>query len=277
MSDLTQQYARFQATHPRTRRRVNGVAWEYIRAGAGTRALLLLPGAPGRADMAFEYITVFARRQRVLSISYPPAVRTMADLTEGLAAILTAEGIRQAVVLGGSYSGWVAQALVRRHPDRVQALILSDTGVAQPARAHHIRRLLRLLRLLPLPLLRALLWAGTFAYVQEIGAGRTFWRRRFHAFIRTLTQADCRGRLRCLLDFDTHYRCDPGDLAAWPGRILILESAADPLVGAAERGALRACYPQAQVHTFAGSGHAGSLARRGEYVAAIAAFLDKEP
>jgi hypothetical protein len=42
----------------------------------------------------------------------------------------------------------------------------------------------------------------------------------------------------------------------------------------AERAALRAAYPQAQVHTFAGSGHAGSLARRRDYVAAIRAFLD---
>ncbi|MDQ2808338.1 MAG: hypothetical protein M3Z04_15705, partial [Chloroflexota bacterium] len=121
--------------------------------------------------------------------------------------------------------------------------------------------------------LRALLWAGTFAYVREIGAERTFWRRTFHAFIRTLTRADCRSRLRCWLDFDLHYRCAAGDLAGWPGRVLILESAADPVVSRAGRAALRACYPQAQVRTFAGSGHAGSLARRGEYIAAIAAFL----
>jgi len=273
MANLTQQYARFQATHPRTRRRVNGVDWEYIAAGAGADALLLLPGAPGRAEMAFEYILAFERGQRVLAVSYPAAARTMAQLAAGLAAILAAEGIGQAVVLGGSYSGWVAQALVRRQPGCVAALILSDTGVAQPARARPTHRLLRLLPLLPLPILRALLWAGTFAYVREITFERAFWRRTFHAFIRTLTRADCMGRLRCLLDFDLHYRCNPGDGARWPGRVLILESDADPLVSATERAALRACYPQAQVHTFAGSGHAGSLAHRAEYIAAIAAFL----
>ena len=109
--------------------------------------------------------------------------------------------------------------------------------------------------------------------MRELGTGRAFWRRYFHATLAGFGKADYRARIRVGISWDRHATYTAADLRAWPGRILILEADGDPVVAAAERAALRALYPQAQVHTFRDGGHAASLARRDEYIAAIHGFL----
>jgi pimeloyl-ACP methyl ester carboxylesterase len=57
------------------------------------------------------------------------------------------------------------------------------------------------------------------------------------------------------------------------GRTLILESDNDSIIPASERVALKALYPQAQVHTFIGAGHGASIIKREEYISVIGTFL----
>jgi pimeloyl-ACP methyl ester carboxylesterase len=67
-----------------------------------------------------------------------PSVDVMAD---GVAAALRARGVERAVVAGLSMGGYVAMALVERHPDLVAGLALVDTkSVAdeEPARAKRL-------------------------------------------------------------------------------------------------------------------------------------------
>jgi hypothetical protein len=73
-------------------------------------------------------------------------------------------------------------------------------------------------------------------------------------------------------DFDGAYTFGPGDPDAWRGPVAILESSHDGLVGAGERAALRALYPQAGVHTIPG-GHHDSVLRPEAQIAQLAAIL----
>lgn len=52
---------------------------------------------------------------------------TMMQYADDVAALLDALGIGRTVVCGLSLGGYVAFELLRRHPDRIRALILSDT------------------------------------------------------------------------------------------------------------------------------------------------------
>ena len=72
-------------------------------------------------------------------------------------------------------------------------------------------------------------------------------------------------------DYNIHYRFSPDDLADWPGRILLIESTHDEAFSPAARAALRALYPQAQLRTFGGGGHAVMVGEPAEYVAAVRA------
>jgi 3-oxoadipate enol-lactonase len=58
----------------------------------------------------------------------PPPPYSAADLAGDVVAILDRLDIRQAIVCGVSVGGLIAQAVAINHPERVRALVLSDTG-----------------------------------------------------------------------------------------------------------------------------------------------------
>jgi pimeloyl-ACP methyl ester carboxylesterase len=79
-------------------------------------------------DPLFVLVQALGRQHRVIAPAYPPA-GSMADLVAGVAAVLDAEQIATAHVVGSSFGGYVAKCLVRAHPERVDSLVLAQTGV----------------------------------------------------------------------------------------------------------------------------------------------------
>ena len=49
----------FRATHPLKHTFAYGIQWEYIVAGRGSEALLILPGLLGFGEMSFQHIRAF--------------------------------------------------------------------------------------------------------------------------------------------------------------------------------------------------------------------------
>lgn len=263
---------RFRARHPYRRTDIAGVEWEHIAAGDGERAVLLLPGSLGTGESTWQSIGHFSSRFRVIAPSYA-AVSTMADLTDGIAALLDREGIERAAVVGGSYGGMVAQVFVRRHTGRTERLILSHTVLPDPARGKKIRRVVRMLPFFSMPLLRALFrkrmasllpkvpeLAMTRAYLEDVVAHHLKKERMIPGY-------------RCVVDFDTNSRFAPEDLDGWPGRILLLMADNDPATPEPQRAAMQALYPRAEVRLFHGSGHATAILLREEYLAVMDGFL----
>ena len=265
--------ARFRATHPLKHTFVHGVRWEYITAGRGSEALLILPGLLGFGEMSFQHIRAFESEYRVIAPSYPFEITTTQQTTDGVASILAAEGSRQAHVLGGSYGGMVAQCLVRSYPHKVMSLVLSHTGGPRPDRAAANRRFITLLRLLPMSLLRFMLKDATRKSLRDAPEQIPFWEAYSNDMIARVSKGDLISRYQVAVDFDAHAAFAPDDLKDWPGRILILEGDNDPIAEAPAREALKTLHPQASVHTFHGSGHVASIAKVDEYVAVIKRFL----
>jgi len=264
---------RFRATHPNKHTFVHGIKWDYIASGNGSEALLILPGLLGFGEMSFQHIRAFENDYRVIAPSYPVEIATVKQLVDGVVAILDAEGIQRAHVLGGSYGGMVAQCLVRRYPQRVTSLVLSHTGGPKPDRAATNRRFITLLRLLPMNLLRLMLKGTTCKSLRDAPEQIPFWEAYSHEMIARLSKADLISRYQVAIDFDASSAFTPDDLTDWPGRIQILEGDNDPIAEAPAREALKTLHPQARVHTFHGSGHVASIAKLDEYVAVIKSFL----
>jgi pimeloyl-ACP methyl ester carboxylesterase len=263
---LDRQLAAFRAAHPPVRLQHAGHRWTYLRGGSGAEAVLSLTGALGIAELAFQQISALEREFRVLAPDYPPA-GSIGELVEGAVAILDAEGVKAAHVTGGSFGGMVAQELVRRHPDRVRSLVLSHTAPPRPGKGG--RWIPRLMAALPMPLLRRLVSAklrGTFQGADP------FWERWFDEVIGRVSKAGLLSRVRVAAEF-AEMRYGPGDLAAWPGRMLIVDSDADPMFTREGQGSLRALYPTAAVHTFRGTGHSAAILQPDAYAAVIRGFL----
>lgn len=267
------QLRRFRATHPLKSLTLDGARWDYLISGQGREALLILPGLLGLAEMSFQHITLFEKTYRVIVPSYPFGVGTLDRLVGGLAALLDAEQIERAHVLGGSFGGLVAQRFVRAYPGRVARLVLSHTGGPRPDRARANRRAVTLFSLLPMSVLRFMLRGATRQSLRDAPEHIVFWEAYSDEMITRLTKADLISRYQLAADFDATSRFTPADLKDWPGRVLILEGDNDPIAEAAARASVKRLYPQAQVHVFHGSGHVASIARLDEYTAVIGQFL----
>lgn len=264
----------FRRSHPYHEVQAADTRWRYVVGGQGERMLLLLPGGTLVPDTYFVILEALERDYRVIVPAYP-AVPTMADLVTGTAAILTAEGIERVNVMGSSFGGYVAQCFVRRYADRVDRLILAETSVRHfVSWGAPLYLLARLMRLLPVGVLRfgmGQLWSRLFTASPE---QRAFWRGLLKEILTTqLNKANLVSVTEDIYDFTAHYHFSSGDLAAWPGKILILESDQDEAYSPANRAQTRAVYPQARVHTFHTAGHTAIMTDTEEYISTIRQFL----
>jgi pimeloyl-ACP methyl ester carboxylesterase len=263
----------FRTAHPATRLTVAGHEWRYIACGQGDRTILLPPGGERVGDFGFPLVLTLEQELRVLYPSYPP-VPTMQELVDGLRAILDAEGVARTHLLGASFGGDVAQCFVRRFPQRVEKLILQSTGVPQPALTRPVRVALRLLAPLPWIALRSVARRFLSQAVSALEGEQAFWKAYLDELVSCqLTKADLLSTLRGQIDYRERYCFTPEDLRDWPGQILILESDDDPEIRPAMRQALRATYPQAQMHVFCAAGHTPSLSQPENYYAVVKEFF----
>jgi pimeloyl-ACP methyl ester carboxylesterase len=262
----------FRASYPCKSLTVAGVEWQYRVCGNAARPLLLLPGGELVNDMGFDLASALAPRFRIIYPAYP-RVRTLEDLADGVAAILRAEGIPRITVLGASFGGAVAQCLIRRHPDCIDRLILSNTGVPLEHLVRGRKIANAVLSSLPWPVLRSLLARSILKLLSAPPDELPFWRAYTSELFETrLSKADVMANLDIQLEYHRRFRFAPGDLANWPGKIFVIESDND-IFNADRRKALRDTYPQAPVHTFHGAGHAPAFSRASEYLEVLGRFL----
>lgn len=116
--------------------RANGIELYFERAGAGPR-LLFISGTGGDLRVkpnVFDgplprSFDMLAYDQRGLGRSEKPDVLySMADYADDADALMAASGWDEALVIGVSFGGMVAQELVLRHPARVKRLVLACTS-----------------------------------------------------------------------------------------------------------------------------------------------------
>lgn len=271
---------------------IDGVAWSLLDTGAGEGTLLLLPGALGFADTSFHFVLAFAPFLRVLSVDYPPALTDGDRLIDGLAALLAQRDLAPAHVVGGSYSGLVAQRLAERYPQRAASLILANTWAADPRRARYFRPAAWLVARTPARLLQRVMAAYMDSFLPGADPPTRFWRSYFEAILPAFTPALLANRLRTFASLDAAEwqlstaapgghgerterpqscmcNCTAAFHAHGVGRhlpVLLVESSDDRLFGTASREALRRRYPQAQATRLACPGHAAALTHVEEYV-----------
>jgi len=270
--EIVDELLEFRENHPPVRREIEGITWTWRTAGEGPESLLILPGATGDGEQPFRNVTALGKDYRVISTDYP-AVATIGGLLDGLAAVMDAEAVEAAHVVGGSYGGMVAQCLMRKYPERVRKVVLSHTAAPREEGLRKVKIAGRLLPLLPMWLLRKISLLEIKKQMKPFPEAGAFYVPYFREKLALLTKADIRAMTSRVIDLYENYRFKPGDFADWTDRILIIDAAGDRMVPEESQQLLRDLYPTARVHTFEGTGHATSVVKPEEYLGAVKEFL----
>lgn len=258
---LEDRFQRFETEFPPRAITVGAHIWHYVVAGTPSAPpLLLLAGALGRAAFAFEQIELLSRECLVLAPDYP-AVTSLDELTSGLLALLDTEGARRAHVVGGSFGGFMAQALLAQAPERVASLVLSHTG-APDGRRHRVAWI----EAIPGTVLRWLLRARLG---RTLRSADPFWQAHFERVVASLSRADIVSRVRLQAAFGAMPTTPPG----WAGPVLLLTAGDDPFLGSTAQEALAARFPGAKRHSFTGTGHAAAILQPEAYASVILDFV----
>jgi pimeloyl-ACP methyl ester carboxylesterase len=269
-----EQFQAFRRTFPYKEMNYDGVTWSYLTGGRGDPPLLLLSGALAIPDISWTTIINLAARRRVIVPAYPP-VMTMDTLVDGIAAVLGHEGVDQAHVMGGSYGGFVAQVFVRRHPQLTRSLVLSHTLPPNPETAAQLRLFVRLLRWMPMGLVRQVMRRAFRSMMPEWSEETACLLAIFDELIGyALDKKD----VICILERTVDYSLRsfaPEDLSGWPGKVLLVFGDDDPATLPDVRQRLESLYPGCEVHLFVGAGHTTSVTHQDEYLAVVDGFLSQ--
>ena len=258
--------------------KIGDVEWEYVTDGRGARTVLTFHGAAGGAESLSWLSDALAGEFRTVAVTVAD-VPSLGRVCDAASAILDREHVARASVYGGSFGGMIAQSFAARYPRQVESLVLLSTGAPDRLVGARDEKLSKLLFRLPFPLVRALLktWAKARlkldAPPEATERVRLFRERLEDYFDRRLTKQTAISRAALSVEFNLHGPCDPGDFADFPGGVLIVESADDPLFASDARRRLRELFPRAMVCTFNETGHAISLLHRDELIEVLRFFL----
>lgn len=269
-----EEWQTFRAAHAPVKLVARGYTWEYLASGQGKGTLVLLTGGLNSSEVWFKIISAFEKTYRVIAVRYPN-VATLVEIVEGVIAILDAEHIQHAHVLGESLGGMVAQSLVRRYPDRVASMILASTAAPVETQAPRMKRLELLVRLMPAGVLRSLSVKRVLSLLVGMPADeRAFWQAFLtEQVVLYATKSWLISQYKLLVDYCEHYHFTPEDLAQWTGPILILAADNDEIVQRIAPGSLARYYPRASTHIFHEAGHSPPLTKRQEYIEVVQEFL----
>ncbi len=117
----------------------------YVRSGPRTSTpALIIPGGPGLASvlpyrglrrraaaggldvLMVEHRGIGRSRRDEAGHVLPPAAMRITAVLDDLAAVLDAEGVDRAYVVGSSYGSYLASSFGVRHPDRVAGMVLDS-------------------------------------------------------------------------------------------------------------------------------------------------------
>lgn len=269
---LSTQFAAFQRDYPYHEVRYGGQLWRYRLGGRSDGPpVLVLAGATMVPDPLFAVISALGARYRVIAPAYPP-VTHMSDLVAGVAAVLDAEQVTTAHVVGSSFGGYLAQCLLCAHSERVDKLVLAQTGVRHFVGPASLTVLRWLLRAAPTAAVKAVMWRTWQALLADLGDDEQFWTALLRDILdHQLTKTQLLAVVTVMADFTGHHRPTPGQMPAGHP-VLVLASEHDRAF-AKQAAEMRAVYPDATFHTLTGASHGAVFTHTDMYIAQIQSFL----
>jgi pimeloyl-ACP methyl ester carboxylesterase len=243
----------FRASHPYRTLNFKGARIPYISSGSGDHALVFLPGAMVGPDMWFHSILAFDQDYRIFAPGWPDVPLSARDTIAAFWAGMDAEGLDTVTLIGIFAGGGTVQMLLQEQPGRVTQAVISHSGPLSPQVGAKLKKATRLMKLLPMSLLRAMSSQRAKEY-----PANSLWTALTQAYFKEQVAASDKAStlhfFEALIQTSETFVFDPHALDEWPGQILILSTKDDP-TSIDQIDGLKTRYPQAQTHIFDEGGH----------------------
>jgi pimeloyl-ACP methyl ester carboxylesterase len=266
----------FRNKHSYREIKANRKIWRYIATGKGQAAVVFLPGAFLPADMWFYQITALSSQYRIFTPD-AYALQGLFDLDQIcwlLEEMLTAEGFEKATFVGLSAGGGIVQYLLQERPGVLANAVLSHCApiIYDEKGDRQGQRLLALARFLPVSLIRRIIRRQTSGLPPDNSDWIAFHDAYYQEQIESVSKEMFVNFMSLGLETRRSFVFEPGDVAAWPGRMLLLTSEDDDF-SYSRLPILQERYPEAETHVFAAGGHHTYLFFPEEYTAVLERFL----
>lgn len=276
-TEMREKFMRFRQEHPLTQQEIDGITWEYIRSGdLSAPPLMLLPGGLSTAELAWRMISQLdPKKYHLMCPSYPSEIGTMTALSDGIARILTLEGIQTTYLVGGAYGSMLAQVFIHRHPDMVNRLVMTHAYPPSPSRVKSVEPTLKVFRWLPLFIVRNMLRTQMTGRMPVDAPPELLL---IAAQIREtldsgLTRQAAMNTYLRMVDFDMQ-NFTYTDLEGWQGKTLLILAEDDATTTEELRNTMLALYPGARLHLVKGSTQSAGLLETEEYIRVMEGFFE---
>lgn len=243
--------------------------------------VLLLPGGSADGEPFFFHLMALCPFGRIITLRYP-YIGSISGYVQGVRELLDQLKCSDVYVMGHSFGGILAQALVREYPDLFPKVILSHTTAVDrqiseeiiEKRIRDLKKAYRLIKILPGFMIRKINAKKLHRITSMIKEEeRAFWEPYFEDKFDAKERRGSLCMLKAMIDFGVHYRYSPEDLAEWAGEMLIIDSEGDNAIPQIERECVRRLYPMAKKITFDDLSHLALLSERDEYIKIYKTFF----
>jgi len=266
--EVRQSLLSFRETYPLKTVNAEHQDWEYVVIGDGDEAILFLHGMTGAYDIWWQQMLALSDQYTVISLSYPPA-ETLEAMSQGVLAVLDAEGISHTNIVGTSLGGYLLQYLIANHPEVIDKVVLGNTFPPNDILREKNEGLIKILPFIPewlvMKILRGSIVESVYpasgyselvlAYMLEQVSGR-------------MSKAQVIARAKAVIE-----PFPPSDPDALGIPVMIIEADNDPLVEEALRSQLKMTYPSAPVYTLHAVGHFPYLNVPEDYIELLKNFF----
>lgn len=275
----------FLATHPFKQISVDGITTKYLLCGntASKYTLVYLVGGTGISAVWLNHILKMESDYRILTMDYPMELNTIEDLSRHILHLVDALHLDNAIYIGASLGGFLAQIIARIAPEKVAGICLystcslSETSVADLKKQYSSYGImLSLMKIVPYSWVRKLsirISQKQVGVENEADSDRIYMEDFFAWVYHQYTKAFDVHMTTLLIDIAQLTFMTPADYAKFDDRALLVLPKKDKAFSEAAQKDLINSMPRAKIERVDG-GHTATLFKVDAYVNATRHFIE---
>ncbi len=275
----------FGKTHPFQHRSVDGISTRYLLCGKqdAKYTLVYLVGGTGISEVWFHHILKMEKDYRILTMDYPMEIENLEALAQHILHLVEELKLSNAIYIGASLGGFLAQLIGRIAPEKVAGLCLYSTCSLSESSVCDLKKqyrsygiMLPLMKIVPYSLVRKISINVSKKQVgveNEKESDRIYMEDFFTWVYNQYTREFDLHMTTLLVDIARLNCLTKADYARFDDRTLLVLPKKDKAFSDAAQKDLIDSMPRAKVHRVDG-GHTATLFKVDDYVAATRSFIE---